>query len=148
VTITYPNGTILQAIALSHEENEIRSIAAGCDDVLEFTRVHDTWISEEIEPVTIEFACQRRQTSPSISEDDCLCPKELAARLIAMVISGCERGEAGKGTFFVFSAEGGQVAIQRTGLYDSSSGPASGKARSARLGRITDAAGQGPSQIH
>ena len=105
VTITYPNGTVLEAIALSHEENEIRAIAAGCDDVLEFTRVHDTWISGELEPVTIEFAWQHRQTPPSISEDDCLCPKELAARLIAMLISGCEQREAGKDILFVFSAD-------------------------------------------
>ena len=147
MTITYPSGAVLQAIALSHEENEIRAIAAGCDDVLEFTRVHGTWISEELEPVTIEFASQGRQTSPSISEDDCLCPRELAARLIAMVVSGCERGEAGKGIFFVFSAEGSQVAIQRTAVYDSQ-GSARGESRSARLGRTTDAAAQGPSQIH
>src|ERR1039458_4973537 len=58
VTITYPNGIILEAIVLSHEENEIRAIAAGCDDVLAFTRIHGTWISEEIEPVAIEFAWQ------------------------------------------------------------------------------------------
>ena len=114
VTITYPGETVLEAIALSHEENEIRAIAAGCDDVLEFTRVHDTWISEEIDPVTIEFAWQRRQTSPSISEDDCLRPKELAGRLIAMVISGCELGEAGKDILLVFSAEESRVPIQRT----------------------------------
>jgi hypothetical protein len=114
VTITYASGAVLQAIVLSHDVNEIRAIAAGCDDVLEFTRVHDTWISGELEPVTIEFACQRRQTCRSISEDDCLCPKELSARLIAMVVSGCELGEAGKDILLAFSAEDSRVPIQRT----------------------------------
>ena len=47
MTITYPNGTVLEAIMLSHEENEIRAIAAGCGDVLAFTRIHGTWISEK-----------------------------------------------------------------------------------------------------
>ena len=118
MTITYPSGTVLKAIALSHGENEIRAVAAGGDDVLECTRVHDAWIPEEMETVTIEFARQRRQRSPSISEDDCLCSKELATHLIAMVISGCERGEAGEDIIYVFSAECSQVAIQRTALYD------------------------------
>ena len=59
VTITYPDGTVLEAIVLAHEENEIRAIATGCDDALAFTRIHGTWISEEIEPVTIELAAAR-----------------------------------------------------------------------------------------
>ena len=116
MTITYPNGTVLEAIMLSHEENEIRAIAAGCGDVLAFTRIHGTWISEEIEPVAIEFAWQRRRTSPAISENDCVCAKELAARLIAMLLSGCERDEAGEDTLYVFSPEGSRVAIHRTEL--------------------------------
>ena len=49
VTITYLDGTVLEAIALSHEHDEICAIVAGCDDVLAFTRIHGTWISEEIE---------------------------------------------------------------------------------------------------
>ena len=82
MTITYLNGTVLEAIVQSHEENAIRAIAAGCEDVLVFTCIHGTWISEELEPVAIEFAWQRRGTSPSPSEDACVCPKALAARLI------------------------------------------------------------------
>ena len=102
---------------LSHEENEIRAIAAGCSDVLVFTRIDGTWVSQETVPVGIEFAWQRRGTSPSTSEDDCTCPKKLAAHLIRMLISGCERGEVCKDTFFVFGAEGNQVAVQRTTLH-------------------------------
>ena len=75
MTITYSDGTVLKAIVLSHEENEIRAIAAGCDDVLAFTRIHGTWISEEIEPVAIEFAWQRRGASPTPSLAACICPK-------------------------------------------------------------------------
>ena len=82
VTITYPNGTFLRAIVLAHEENEIRAIATGCDDALAFTRIHGTWISEEIEPVTIEFEWQRRGVPSACSEDDFVCPTELATRLI------------------------------------------------------------------
>jgi len=34
MTIIYPNGPVLEAILLSHEENQIRATAPGCDDVL------------------------------------------------------------------------------------------------------------------
>ena len=89
MTITYPNGTALKAIVLSHDEHAIRAIAAGRDDALAFTRIHGTWISEEIEPVTIEFEWQRRGASPAISEDDCVCPRELAARIIPTLLACC-----------------------------------------------------------
>jgi hypothetical protein len=116
VTITYPNGIILEAIVLSHDEHAIRAAAAGCDDVLAFTRIHGTWISEEIEPVTIEFDWQRRRTSPAISGDDCVCSKELATRLIESLFRGCEPKEAGSDALYVFSAEGNRVAVRLSEL--------------------------------
>lgn len=60
VTITYPNGAVLEAVVLSHADNEIRAIAAGSDEVLAFTRIHGTWISEDLEPVAVRFAWERR----------------------------------------------------------------------------------------
>ena len=116
VTITYLDGTVLEAIALSHEHDEICAIVAGCYDVLAFTRIHGTWISEEIEPVTIEFAWQRRGASPVASEDDCVCPKTLAARLIPSLFRGCEPKEAGSYALYVFSAEGNRVAVRLSEL--------------------------------
>ena len=115
MTITYPNGAVLNAIVLSHEEHEIRAIAAGCNDVLAFTRIHGTWISEEIEPVTIEFEWQRRGAYPVISEDDCVCPSELAARLIS-TLATCEPDEAAVELLYVFSPEGTRVATSRSEL--------------------------------
>jgi hypothetical protein len=116
VTITYPNGTALEAVVLSQEDHEIRAIAAGGDDVLAFTRIHGTWISEEIEPVTIEFAWERRRTSPAASEDTCICPKALAARLIQTLLAGGERDEVVADTLYVFNPEGRRVAIHLTEL--------------------------------
>ena len=119
MTITYPNGTVLEAIVLSHEENEIRAIAAGCDDVLAFTRIHGTWISEEIEPVTIEFAWQRRGASPTPDLAACICPKTLAARLIQSLFRGGEPESAEADTLYVLSAGGNRVAIHRSELQPS-----------------------------
>lgn|ERR1039458_1193394 len=116
VTITYPNGTVLEAIVLSHEETEIRAMATGSDDVLAFTRIHGTWISEEVEPVVIEFAWQRPGTSPSTSKDNCVCSKALAARLVQSLFSGGEPEEAVADPVHVFSPEGRRVAIHLTEL--------------------------------
>ena len=104
MTIIYPNGPVLEAILLSHEENQIRATAPGCDDVLVFNRIHDTWISEGLEPVIMEFAWQRRGASTMVpAEDECVCPRELAARLISTLRNGCEPDKAAEGTLFVFS---------------------------------------------
>jgi hypothetical protein len=116
VTITYLDGTVLEAIVLSHEGNEIRAMAAGCDDVLAFTSIHGTWISEEIEPVAIEFAWQRHRKPPVTSEDDCVCPKELAAQLIQTLFAGGEPKGAGLDALYVFSAEGNRVAVRLSEL--------------------------------
>jgi hypothetical protein len=103
VTITYRSGTVLRAILLSHKEHEIRAIAPGCDDALAFSCVRGTWISEEIEPVTIEFEWQRPMTSPILSEDDCICSKEVAARLILTMFrdSEVDEGVAARSLFLV-----------------------------------------------
>ena len=116
MTITYPNGKVLQAIVLSHDENEIRASAPGCDDVLAFTCVEGIWISEDGQPVTIAFTWQRRPTPPSFSDPDFICPKQLAARLIGSLLWGLEPDKAVENTFFVFKPQGARVALQASEL--------------------------------
>jgi hypothetical protein len=117
MTITYPNETVLNAVVLSREEEEIRAIAPGCDDVLAFTRIRGTWVSEDLEPVTIAFEYQTAAGTPdAYSDDDYICPKELAASLIQTLLGACERDEAGADGFYVFSPQGSSVAIHRTEL--------------------------------
>jgi hypothetical protein len=116
MTITYSNGTVLEAIVLAHEEEALRVAVAGEGDVRTFRRIHGVWISEECEPVAVEFAWQRRGASPALSEDDCICTKELATRLIQTLLGACERGEAAANTLYVFSSEGTRVAIHRSEL--------------------------------
>ena len=116
MTITYRNGTVLKPIVLSHDQHEIRAIAAGCDDVLAFTAIHGTWISEENEPVAIEFDCQRRAAVPVFSEDEFVCPKELAAQLISALLKGGDRPEAVANTVNALCAGEFHAVIQRTEL--------------------------------
>jgi hypothetical protein len=93
MTITDPNGTVLKAIVLSHDEQAIRAIAPGCTDVLSFTEIHGIWFSDELEPVTIKFEWQRRGVSSIPAAADCICPKELAATLIHLLIADDEAVE-------------------------------------------------------
>jgi hypothetical protein len=90
VTITCPHGTVLEARLISHQDNEIRAVAAGCDDTLVFTRFRSTWVSENLDPVAIKFAWQRSAPSHATSEDNCVCSKELANRLVQSLVHGCE----------------------------------------------------------
>ncbi len=113
VTISYPDGTVLQAIVLSHDEHEIRANVFGCDDVLAFTRIHDRWFSEEIEPVTVTFEWQRDTRAPAPSEDNCVCPKDLAARLIQSLLTGKDE-KAAADTFCVFDPDESGRARQQS----------------------------------
>jgi hypothetical protein len=85
MTITCPNGTVLNAILLSRGEDQLRATVAGYEDALAFIHVHGCWFSEEGEPVTIAFEWQRRAVADVPAECDCVCPMELAARLISML---------------------------------------------------------------
>ena len=120
MTITYPNGTVLPAVVLSRDAEEIRAIAPGCDDVLAFTRIQGMWVSEDLEPVTIAFEYQTAAGAPdAYSDDDYICPKELAASLIQTLLGACERDEADADGFYVFSPQGTGVGIHRTELKQS-----------------------------
>jgi hypothetical protein len=88
MTIAYSNGAVLNATLLSHDEDEIRAIAAGSDDVQVFKRLRGTWITEEIEPVAIKFEWQVVSASPAPAVEECICPKELAAHLVRLLLAG------------------------------------------------------------
>ena len=113
MTITYLNGAVLRATVLSHADDEIRAIAPGCDDILVFTRFSRAWISEEIEPVTIEFEWQRRAPVRAAFEEDYICPKELAVHLVQTLFAGSEPQHAVPDRNYVNGPDGGRVAIHQ-----------------------------------
>src|SRR6202171_5450625 len=87
MTIKYANGTKMEAVIVTRGENTIRVAVEGGDDVVEFTDVNGTWVSEDCEPVQIEFAWQRRERQMEYSAADFVCPQQLAARLIHMLLA-------------------------------------------------------------
>jgi hypothetical protein len=114
MTITYPSGTVLKAFLISNEDNELCAVADGCEEVVAFTRINGTWISEAIEPVTIEFEWQRCKAVHVYCADDFICPKELARELIHSKRTVGERSEAAANSFFAFGLARTRTAIHRS----------------------------------
>lgn len=90
--IRYANGEALEAILLSATDTTVRVAIEGCEDSLDFTRIHGVWVSDDCEPVQVEFSWARQRTAPQVAEDDCVCSRKLAARLIHMLHAGDRDG--------------------------------------------------------
>jgi hypothetical protein len=88
--LTYADGSRTEAILLARSENKIRVAIPGIDDPVEFTYLHATWVSEDCEPVRVEFAWQSKTRDEIVSEADCICSRDLAARLIHLLRSGTD----------------------------------------------------------
>src|ERR1035438_9959874 len=79
--IRYQNGTVIEGSTLSRTEENMRIAVKGRDDVMQFTNIHGTWVSEECEPVIMEMGITWRPAD-HFSDDNFICPQELATRLI------------------------------------------------------------------
>ena len=88
MTIRYSNGYTVDGILLSREGNSMRVAIQDCDEVAEFFEINGTWVSVACEPVEVEFAWMRRGELPEVTEADCICSEELAARLVEMLFAG------------------------------------------------------------
>jgi hypothetical protein len=87
MTIQYSQGKAREAVLLSRTETTLRAAVAGADDVLVFSNVNGVWISEDWEPVQIVFEWQRGNFKANVTEADCICSQDLAARLIRLLFS-------------------------------------------------------------
>ncbi|MGD0499513.1 MAG: hypothetical protein ABSC23_13875 [Bryobacteraceae bacterium] len=88
MTITFLDGRTVDAVILARTEATLRVALKGSEDVLELSNVHGTWVSEDCEPVRIGFAWQTRSRVEPPSEADCICPRNLAARLVRSLLEG------------------------------------------------------------
>ena len=61
---------------------------SGESDARTIRRIRGGWISEECDPVTVEFAWERHGLPKVPDENDCICPKQMASRLISMMLAG------------------------------------------------------------
>jgi hypothetical protein len=116
VKIIYANGTVSEAVLLSCEGSTLRAAVSGEDDVRELTRIDTGWITEEWEPVTVEFEWQRILPAEVPSEGDCICPPELASSLKKKLIGVPAEDDAPEPDLYVFAADGTRTRIRRNQL--------------------------------
>ncbi len=90
MTIQYANGRKVRGVVLLRGDNEVRVAVEGVEDAVVFTRHAGTWVSDDCEPVRLEFAWQRSLGSVEVSEADCICSKDLASRLLTLLASDSE----------------------------------------------------------
>jgi len=67
--------------------------------------IREAWISEKCEPVTIEFAWQCREAVAVTNETECVCSKELASRLISILLAEPKVDDLIENMLYVFSTE-------------------------------------------
>jgi hypothetical protein len=94
MTIRYAGGRTSEAVILSRTDDTMRVAIKGSDDVAEFISVDGAWMSENREPVEIEFAWQRHGRRKVIAEADCICSGELASRLVDLLLNESPEGRA------------------------------------------------------
>ena len=85
MTIRYRNGSTYDAVLLSRTDTMLRVAVQGSDDVLELNQIAGTWVTDECEPVVVDFAWTRLRPAAPVTEADCICPHEVAANLIHML---------------------------------------------------------------
>jgi hypothetical protein len=86
--ITDSRGRVLEAAMLAQTDDIIRVVIEGANDVTELRKLNAVWVSEDYEPVNIQFAWEKNNHISTISEADCCCPHELAASLIHLLFRG------------------------------------------------------------
>jgi hypothetical protein len=92
MTITYANGKTIKAALVVGDDKWMRLVLAGTDDVTEFTKRSGTWVSEDCEPVQVQFGFSDR-ANHAYKEEDFACSHELAAQLIHMLLNPEEEEE-------------------------------------------------------
>jgi hypothetical protein len=91
--LTYANGTRKEAVLLARSDNKMRVVVRGGEEPTELTQVNDAWVSEDCEPVRVEFAWQGKSRQEVPSEAECICPHHLASRLIHLLWNGADEEE-------------------------------------------------------
>ena len=85
--ITYPNGTVVEALLLSRGQETLRVVVPGDDDTRTYNLAGGAWRSDKGEPVHIELAWDRRSDSGVPGEAEFVCSKKLASRLMSLLVS-------------------------------------------------------------
>jgi hypothetical protein len=64
--IRFNNGRVLQGVMLALGSQMVRVAIKGAEDAAEFRLINQTWVSEDCEPVTIEFVRESFSTEQRV----------------------------------------------------------------------------------
>ena len=92
MTIKYSDGRRNEGLILSRGDGDsaMRVALKGVEETVDFVLIAGAWVSENGEPFGIEFAWEHHRRNETVSEENCVCSKELAARLIHLLLNGSE----------------------------------------------------------
>jgi hypothetical protein len=111
MTITYADGTVVEALLLSFKEPVLRLAVAGDDDVRVFTHVDTAWRTEDGQKVQVKPSWLADRPMPVPEESHFICSEGVARQLICNLMSGSETQGAGANPFYVFSTEKRRVRV-------------------------------------
>ena len=86
MTIKPPDRRRSEGLILEPGDSGLRVGLKGVEDATDFSSMAATSVSE----CCFEYALHLQHAKELISEKDCICPKELASRLIHLLFDGCE----------------------------------------------------------
>jgi hypothetical protein len=90
--ITGLDGRTIEAVIYSQTSTTMRVALNDADDLVDFTCISGQWVSENCEPVSVEFAWQRIRAKELVSEGDCICSEGLASQLVQSLWRGGSGG--------------------------------------------------------
>jgi len=85
MTIYRADGNRIEAALLARYQHAVRVAVRDGDDAVEFKEWNGTWISEDCEPVWIDFDGDERAREPLSQECGLLCPPEPVRRAIGVL---------------------------------------------------------------
>jgi hypothetical protein len=85
--IKYSDGRKSEGLILAPGDSGMRVAMKGGKDAVDFVFMAGGWVSEDGEPVGVEYAWEQHTLKQSVLEVDCVCSKELAVRLIHLLHS-------------------------------------------------------------
>ena len=85
MTIHRADGHRIEAALLARYQHAVRVAVRGSEDAVEFKEWNGTWISEDCEPVRIEFDWDERANELSSPECAFLCSPERARRVVGVL---------------------------------------------------------------
>jgi hypothetical protein len=85
----FSDGRRIEGVILSPGDSAMRVASTGAEDFMDFASMSATWASENC----FDYGWQQQHLKKSVTDADCVCSRELAARLIHLLLNGSEANQ-------------------------------------------------------